>query len=140
LELDMAVAYEMDESSFPLVVAVFRGPVQLDACDAFLGRLDSFCKERRHFSTIVDMSHGSAPSASERKYIAAGITSRRVALGRHCDGSAFVITNPLLRGAMTAILWVQPLPYPYEIFTTMEAARSYCAGLLKAAPTSTRSS
>jgi hypothetical protein len=126
----MAPAFEMDESNFPVIFTAFRGPVQIAAWDTFYGRLDRLCTERRRFSTIVDISQGAVPSASERKHIAQGLASRHLAFERYCAGSAVVITKPLIRGAMTAVLWIQPVSYPYQIVATIDAARSLCAGWL----------
>jgi hypothetical protein len=133
----MAVAFEMDESAFPVVFAAFRGPVDLVPLDAYFARLDGFCREGRTFTLIVDMSRGAVPSPSERKHITSAMAERDVALGRHCLGAAVVITNPLIRGAMTAVLWVHRLPYPHEIVETKEAAEAACARWLSRAPAST---
>lgn len=130
----MAVAFEMDESAFPVVLAAFRGPVKMAALDALGARLDSFCAERRRFSLVIDLTQGTVPSAGERKHIAEAITARRIALGRHCAGAAIVVENPLIRGAMTAIFWIQPLPYPHEMVTTKEDGRVACARWLRGSP------
>lgn len=42
-----------------------------------------------------------------------------------CKGGAFVLTSSLLQGAMTAILWLAPLPFPHKTFTELDEARAW---------------
>ena len=132
----MVAPFELDETAFPVIFAAFRGPVDLVPFDAYFSRLDDLCKAGRRFALIVDMSRGAVPSPSQRKHITSAMADREAAFGRHCLGAAVVIKNPLIRGAMTAILWVHPLPYPHEIVETREEAQVACARWVSRAPAS----
>jgi len=46
-------------------------------------------------------------------------------------GSAFVIDSALVRGLLTAILWLQPLPMPHEVCATIEGALDWADTKLK---------
>jgi hypothetical protein len=39
--------------------------------------------------------------------------------------TAFVIGSPLVRGALTAILWLQPMPSPYTVLATLALAQAW---------------
>lgn len=122
----MAPTFEIDESRFPLVFVAFRGPIAIDALDGYFARIDRFCKERRRFALVVDTTRAAVPSAGVRKHVADAIAARKIAFGRHCVGVAIVITNALLRGATTAVLWIEPFPHPHEIVATKGEGQATC--------------
>lgn len=39
--------------------------------------------------------------------------------------SAFVLASPLVRGLLTAILWISPMPAPHEIVATVAEAEAW---------------
>ena len=62
----------------------------------------------------------------------------REVLARQCVGNAFVISNPLVRGVLTAILWLQPLPSDYIVVGTLKEAEAWCMKKLTEAGISCR--
>ena len=54
----------------------------------------------------------------------------RGALGDGSGAEAFVIDSPIVRGALTAILWIQPLPYEHRIVGTRADANAWLRGQL----------
>ena len=46
---------------------------------------------------------------------------------------AYVVTEPILRGALTAVFWVQPPPCPYRICGSGAAAADWANSTLRAA-------
>lgn len=41
-------------------------------------------------------------------------------------GVCFVLCNPLLRGVMTAVLWLHPVSHRYEVCSTRDEADEWC--------------
>ena len=42
-----------------------------------------------------------------------------------CVGGAFVISSPIIRGALAAILWMQPLPWPHTVVGDVAAGERW---------------
>ncbi|MBC7173876.1 MAG: hypothetical protein H5U40_15655, partial [Polyangiaceae bacterium] len=45
-------------------------------------------------------------------------------------GYAFVISSSLVRGALTAILWLAPMPAPHRVVGTVGEGEAWLRGLL----------
>ena len=52
-------------------------------------------------------------------------------LRTYSAGSAFVISSPLVRGGLTAILWLQALPSPFIVVATRPEAESWARAQLQ---------
>jgi hypothetical protein len=122
----MPEGYTIDESAFPLVVSTFRGPATMERAKAYFARLDVWCRDGRRFATILDVSGGGVPTPAHRKLIVDSLAPRRAILAKQCLGLAVVITNPLIRGATTAVLWMHPPVHPVTIVATLAEARAAC--------------
>lgn len=71
-----------------------------------------------HFS---DIRHaGSMSSSTMRKKAAAFMEAEAERSKRLCRGSVQVADGAILRGAMTAIHWLSPPPYPHTVVRTLE--------------------
>ena len=68
--------------------------------------------------------------AAQRKRQAEWIESNREDLRRYTKGTAFVINNPLMRGALTAIFWLTRYETPYVVVATLEAAEEWALNRL----------
>jgi hypothetical protein len=125
---------QMDESAFPLVVATFTGHVTADVVGAYFARVDAWCKDRRRYAAVLDISRTDVPSAAERRHVAKEMAARHAAITRCCAGTAIVLTSAMLRGAVTAVLWLQPMKHPVAIVATRASGREMCVGWLATAP------
>ena len=54
----------------------------------------------------------------------------RVRLQAQCVGGAFVLGAPLVRGALTAIFWLQPLPFDHVVVPDEARAESWARARL----------
>ena len=125
-------AIEFDESRFPLVVVTYRGIASTVEFEAFLARIGGWLAKGRSYALVFDCSSAAVPSALQRRRFAEWTASHRGDLERLCVGKAFVITSPLIHGALTAVVWLQQLPYPHQVVATRKAAEAWCRGQLGA--------
>ena len=132
----MSGTLEVDESAFPLVVTTFRGRVTADLIATYLVRVDAWCKSQHQYAAVLDISRTDVPSAAERKHVAGAVAARDDANARYCVGTAVVLTSALLRGAVTAVLWLSPMKHPLTIVATRAEGRAWCAERLSALPSS----
>ena len=129
----MAGTLDIDESGFPLVVATFRGELTVSLLTTYFARVDVWYEDRLEYACVFDISRCDVPSAADRKQIAAAMAAYEIKVERFCVGAAMVATNPLIRGAVTAILWIHPMKHPHAVVATRQAARALCEGWLAGA-------
>lgn len=124
-------AIEIDDARWPLLVVRFTGTSTDAEFDGYLARLGSFVARRQDFALILDASRAGATPPLHRKKQAEFMAREEVRLRKHSAGTAFVITSALVRGALTAIFWLQPMPSEHTIASTYEEAEQWAVQQLR---------
>ncbi|MFT5353910.1 MAG: hypothetical protein ACI9KE_001110 [Polyangiales bacterium] len=122
-----------DESRLPLVVVTFRGTVTAEEFEEYLRLLCVNLARRKPTAVVVDSRKMVTMSAAQRKRQAEWIDSNREDLCLFTRGTAFVINNSLMRGALTAIFWLTRYETPYVVVATLEAAEEWALARLSEA-------
>lgn len=112
----------------PLYEMIF--PAEYDFAE-----LDAACSEvEAHFlevvaqtphlpvGMLVDASRVTKSTATNRSRIAKALTHVTPVLAEQAVGQAFVMNGPVVRGALTAILWMRRVPWPVNVVATYEEA------------------
>ena len=86
------------------------------ACERLYATLD------HDIAWVVDTSRMTQVSAKQRRSSADHVARVRNLMRERVAGIAFVVPNPLIRGALTAIAWLVSFPFLYETFKTREEA------------------
>lgn len=81
---------------------------------------------------LFDTTEATRPvTASQRRMQADHM--RRMKARSHANGGwealvgvCFVLTNPIVRGVLTAVLWLQPMSERYEVCATRKEADEWC--------------
>ena len=85
---------------------------------------------------VYDIPSWPGLSAAQRKTWAAMLQSRKDVLQQTTAGMVLVSPSPLVRGALTAIFWFAPPPYPHRVGADLERAFAWAcereAGLRQA--------
>jgi hypothetical protein len=126
----MAGTLDLDESGFPLVTVILSGQIKASVLAPYFERVDAWFRSQLRYACVLDISRCQAPTAADRKGITDVMSANEAKVERYCLGAAMVATSPLLRGALTAILWVQPMRHPHAVVATRQEARALCAGWL----------
>jgi hypothetical protein len=127
-------APSIDVSRLPVVVVRFSGLATDAEFDEYLVSMTRLIVERKQKSvTILDARQSGRSPATQRKKQAAWISAHENLLRQYSLGTAFVITSPLVRGVLTAILWLQPLPSDYTVVGTMAEAERWAHERLRSA-------
>jgi hypothetical protein len=92
---------------------------------------DEVYARKERFITMNDATRlGSAPSAAIRKRVADLAKSHEPQSKRWMVHSATVVSNPILRGAMTALNWLAPPVYKQTVHgTTTDAVNALVTSL-----------
>lgn len=113
----------IDESYEPLIVTVMPARFAEAELTAFLARHEALLARGRRYCTITDLSQiAGLPEATTRKRIADWQQKIEPVMRRWTVGTAIVAPSSMLRGAMTALNWLSPPPYPQEIVADRVAA------------------
>jgi len=128
-----AARIDVDESRFPLVVVTFVGRPSDAQFRAYLEQMDQIVARRETYATLLDASEvGNTPAVQRR--MQAEWLKRHDATIRACSvGTAMVISRAAVRGLLTAILWLTPIPGEHQTFATFEDAERWCLDRLRAA-------
>ena len=100
---------------------------QLDGTAAALRRAD---EDGVKTVTIIDLSHAAANTTGQREMQARWLARHEDMLRRVSLGTAFVVRSQMVRGALTAIFWLRPLPNEYTIVTSLDAALDWATARL----------
>jgi hypothetical protein len=74
-------------------------------------------------TAILTDARGNIPSTARYRQRAALAYERLgAALGKRCVAQAIVMDSAIVRGAVTAVFWLQPPPWPIKTFASMEEA------------------
>ena len=124
--------YRFDTTKFPLVFLDTVGditPVQLDAhFDEYRKVLD----RDKPYALVYDASKIGKVDAVLRKRYAEFMKANEANFNRLCVGCGFVITSAIVRGALTAVLWLTgSLPFPHKIFSTRDEAEAWAREQLR---------
>src|ERR1019366_372557 len=123
---------EVDESRFPLVVVTFEGQLADHEFDRYLLTMSRVLQRRAKNAIVFDARRAAAPTAMQRSKQAAWLKSNRAAIQQYSCGSVFVITSALIRGGLTAILWISPIPGAHTVVSTLAEGEAWALGRLAA--------
>jgi len=125
----------VDLSRRPLIVATFVGVPNeaqfVEYLEILATNLRTTLAQSKKTAMILDTTQ--APVAAPprlRQIQAEWLKEHHQGLRLGLVGMGFVIQSALVRGAMTAVMWLQNLPYPYSVCATLDQAERFCAGQL----------
>lgn len=116
---------DVNDRGFPLIVVTFEGAVDDAQFESYLGRLDALWARKARAAILLDATRAARTPATQRKRQAEWLKANESSLRTHCAGTAFVINSPLVRGGLTAILWLQALPSPFIVVATLTEAERW---------------
>lgn len=116
-----------DTSEFPFVHVRYPPELATDAeVRAFIEEQRSIVNRKRRFVMLVDASQLANSSSVQRRMYAEWMREAEVPSRLYCVGMAVVLKNPILRGALQAVLWIFTPPTPIEAFGDLESAATRC--------------
>ena len=124
----------VEERYLPLLVTFFEDRLTDADLDLVFARHTEVLRRRQPFAHLGDTTKLRAvPSAAQRKRIADWQQEIEPLSGRFNVGSAMVIPNTLIRGALTAINWVNSPVSPQFHASSLVEGYDWCVAQLAAA-------
>ena len=121
-----------DKSRWPLLVIKFDGDATDEEYAASLAERTLLLFQRQKYCVLLDGTTCGAMPASQRKLEADWTREHHALLAQFLVGIVFVSSSPLLRAALTAILWLQPFAWPHTIVSTLAEAEIWASDRLRA--------
>lgn len=112
----------LDAAQAPLFMFTFTGPLTVEELARHLRDYQNIVDRGRPFVLMFDARNASMGDPKIRKAYADFLNARSHDLRLLNKGTAFVVTSSLIQGAITAVLWLAPLPFPHKTFTSMDDA------------------
>jgi hypothetical protein len=104
---------------WPLLVIVIPRRLDAAAVAEFTACIDACYERHEHFASLIDMSLlERPPDALLRRTLTDWAASHLVEMKRYSTATAMVVTNTLVRGALTAVQWVVASPRPIHLVST----------------------
>lgn len=120
----------VSSARFPLLVVEFVGKATDDQFRQYLDNMDAHIarclKEGKKSVVLVDTLKATSPvSPSQRKLQAEWMARSFQSSQRSMAGMVFVIDSVLVRGVLTAILWLQKMPCEHAVFGSRAEAEDW---------------
>src|SRR5262249_18733773 len=116
---------EIDESRLPLIYVRFSGPATDIEFDRYLSRISAIVERRRAHAVVFDALRAARPTPVQRTHQTDWLKAHDTLMRQFAVGCAFVVGSALVRGALTAMFWVQPPAMPSIITARLDEAERW---------------
>lgn len=125
---------EIDDTRWPLVVTVMRDSIhEADVAD-MIARYDRMLRLRQRYVALVDLTDmARPPGANERRMLAEWSKARDTELSTYSLGYAIIVPNMMIRGALTALMWLHKTASPEVFVPDAERGLAWCIQALEQA-------
>lgn len=116
-----------DDSRWPLLRLHLSGTLSSQGHEECLATLGGYVHRRERFLLLVDVTQVGMVPLDQRWRQVEWFEEHEVLLRETVLGSAVVLTSPVVRLAISAILFFKPLPIPCTTFSTVDEAEAWAA-------------
>ena len=99
-------------------MVTFTGKATEAEFDDYLRRVSGYHARNETFATVLDTTRSGGMPPTQRRKQAEWMRENEGALRRWSAGTAFVVQSAIVRGVLTAILWMQPIPQEHVVVAT----------------------
>jgi hypothetical protein len=118
----------LDDALWPLLIVRFVGVPTTSQVASYLERMTAYMERGERNVTLIDSTRVSGMVPAEQRNLQAAWMKKHAARMRELNlGTAFVITSPLVRLAVSVIFHLQPMASPYIITGTLGEAAEWAA-------------
>ena len=117
----------VDRTHLPELRLCYVGDFSDAELKVFLNDLEALLQVPGPKVCVIDLTHATTATARQRQLQAAWIRKNEAALARDFAAAAIVANNAIVRGTVTAIFWLRPLPFPTHVASTLASAEAWLA-------------
>jgi len=123
-----------DESRHPLVLIVWPREYSTADVEQFVIQMKALVMQRRRIAVINDILRTRPPTAIERRMITDAIAETTTYFRDYVAGWSDAVRNPFIRGALTAMRWLNPNVSPHQAHASLSEAEAWCRAQLEKQP------
>lgn len=125
-------AIQISDEFRPLYRVTWRAAPTMPEFEAYLSAMLADMQRADATSRIIiqDSRYGPGLDAAQRRMQADWIKQHDALLRKRAVAIVFVYSSTLLRGMLTAILWLSPLPMPHYVCATLDDTLDLCERIL----------
>lgn len=117
---------KVDTTNFPMVNVAFTGEKANDTNFAlYLKELKEIYTEKEKIGIVFDARKAIIPGIAFQKMQATWLKENNQLMKDYCVGTAYVISNTIIRNVLKAIFAFQEQPVPYLVCSTLEEAEKW---------------
>ena len=117
----------VDRSRLPELRLQYVGDYSDAELAVFLEELERVLQMPGRKVCVIDLRQAQPGSARQRQLQAAWIGKNELALSRGFAAAAIVTDSAIIRGTVTAVFWIRPLPFPTRVAATLATAEAWLA-------------
>lgn len=117
----------VERTHLPELRLHYVGDYSDDELQAFLTELDDVLCIPGRKVCLIDLTGAKPGTARQRQVQAEWIRKNEGVLKREFAATAIVTDNAIIRGTVTAVFWIRPLPFPTHIAATVPRAEAWLA-------------
>lgn len=118
------------EAHAPLYVVAFDGVPTDEEFQRYLDWMVDVAQRGDH-AMVLDATHAGLLPPSQRQMQSRWMREYDELNRERTVAMSFVLPNPLLRGLLTALLWAQPMPCPFNVVSRRRSALDWCDAQLR---------
>lgn len=104
-----------------------------EAHEVYRRRLEVARERRDKVVDILDIRHAEPPSPRQRRMQGDWNQANEALLRETLVGFTFIVSSVVMRGVITAVFWLKPLPVPHAVFTQRNEAIDWALDQLRLA-------
>jgi hypothetical protein len=120
----------VDSTELPLLRLSYAGAYTDVELTSFLSALDAILESPGRKACLIDLLAAKPGSAKQRQMQGAWISAHEKELKGGFVAAAIVTDSAIIRGTVTAVFWVHPLPFPTHVAATLQQAGAWLAPYL----------
>lgn len=126
-------ALRCDVRRFPLITFTQIGTLGLPDVHYNIACLQAILQTNVPFVSVYDARAAGRHDPASNKTFNEHFKQLNAEMGRLCLGTAYVVDSVLLRMALRGFMLVMRPPFPYDVFSSITDAESWCQARLSAA-------
>jgi hypothetical protein len=123
----------VDDRYWPLVLFRFSGQITLAELNEYLVRQDVLLARGEKTGSLVLTENLKMWETAVLRRQAEWIKQNVELLQRYSVGAALILHSPIVRGMLKAILWIQPMPQPHLVCSSVDEALQWLRSRFMAA-------
>jgi len=127
------VTIQVDMARFPIVIVRWQGTNTDAQMLAYLSTMTSIVQRPEPKVIVYDALTAQIPAPSQRRLQGEWMVTHQASMARWGAGTAFVFSSAVMRGALTAVLWLAPIPNGHFVTSTVEEALAWGEARLREA-------